>query len=403
MERDRRAFLAAVGTAAVGGCLGDSTDSAPTDSTSSEETRPVDATDSSDDRTATDDGDSSDARERRETTIGFGGDTMVGRRLNRIYGREDVDPATVWGDLRPRLESLDGVCCNLECCLSKRGDPFPDRAYYFRGDPEWAVPALGAGNVRFAALANNHAMDFGAVALTDTIDVLGENGIEVAGAGETPAAARAPATFSVGDVDVAVVSFTDRAEVYGATDGRPGTAYAEADPENPETRRVSGGRSSARSRRIRIYSSRQSTGERTGSSVPAIGSSRSATGSSIGASISFTATALTSFRRSKSTATVSFSTTPATSSTISASKASWATTRATSSKSRSKAGILKRYGSFPSVSTTASRAPARTRRPGSERRCAIAPHRSRRRTSGMATVSSFTSPCFFVFHDRDAE
>ncbi len=65
-------------------------------------------------------------------------------------------------------------------------------------------------------------MDFGAVALTDTIDALEGAGIENAGTGETPTAARALATFSVGDVDVAVISFSDEYEAYAATDDRPG-------------------------------------------------------------------------------------------------------------------------------------------------------------------------------------
>ena len=241
MNRDRRAFLTAVGAVAVGGCSGHPTDSTSSNDTESSDTH-IATSDgaSSDNHTTTDDGDSTDTREHHETTIGFAGDTMVGRNLNQIYGQEDVDPAAIWGDFQPRLNSLDGVCCNLECCLSKRGERFPNRAYYFRGDPEWAVPALNAGNIQFAALANNHAMDFGAVALTDTIDVLTEGGIENAGTGETPAAAHAPATFTVGDVDVAVISFSDEYEVYAATDDRPGIAWAKTDPENPETQRVVG-------------------------------------------------------------------------------------------------------------------------------------------------------------------
>jgi len=211
MNGSRRRFLAATGTAVAGGC------SAPVV-----------------ERGAVDD------RERTETTIGFAGDTMLGRDLNGHYGRDDVDPASVWGDLQPRLESLDGVCCNLECCLSRRGDPFPGRTFHFRGDPGWAVPALDAGNVRFASLANNHAMDYGAVALTDTIDALEAAGIDVAGAGESPAAAREPATFSVGAVDVAVVSFADRYVGYSATDDRPGIAHIKPDPADPDTQRIVG-------------------------------------------------------------------------------------------------------------------------------------------------------------------
>jgi len=359
MNGSRRRFLAATGTAVAGGC------SAPVV-----------------ERGAVDD------RERTETTIGFAGDTMLGRDLNGHYGRDDVDPASVWGDLQPRLESLDGVCCNLECCLSRRGDPFPGRTFHFRGDPGWAVPALDAGNVRFASLANNHAMDYGAVALTDTIDALEAAGIDVAGAGESPAAAREPATFSVGAVDVAVVSFADRYVGYSATDDRPGIAHIKPDPADPDTQRIVGEaieRAQANDPDLLVASVHWG---QTGSNVPANCSSISATGSSIGASTSFTAIAPTSFRRSSATATESSSTTPATSSTISGSKAIWATTEASSSRSRSRVGVSRRYGSSPSRSTTASLAPARTRRPGSGRRCALGPLRSRRRTNGTATVSS---------------
>nr|WP_250139603.1 CapA family protein [Halosolutus amylolyticus] len=189
---------------------------------------------------STADGDARDEFERDHagTTIGFVGDAMLGRNLDERYGRRGVDPAAVWGDLRSRLDSLDAVCCNLECCLSTRGERFPDRAYYFRADPAWAVPALEAGNVRFAALANNHMLDYGPTALVDTLEALSDGGIGHAGAGKTPAAAYAPASFSVDGVDVAVVSVADHYAEYGATDERPGTAYLECDPDDAETRRL---------------------------------------------------------------------------------------------------------------------------------------------------------------------
>jgi poly-gamma-glutamate synthesis protein (capsule biosynthesis protein) len=247
MNERRRALLATLGTVAVGGCAGtDSspgteTDSTPTSSarTSSTETGTTTETTT---RTSSAEETTAEVEESppSEATIGFAGDTMLGRELNDVYGEGGKDPESVWGDLRPRLQSLDGVCCNLECCLSERGERFPDRAYYFRGDPDWAVPALDAGNVQFTALANNHAMDYGAVALTDTIDVLEAEGIETAGTGRTPEAAREPATFTAGGLDVAVVSFADEYEVYAATEDRPGIAWAETDPESSRTRRVVG-------------------------------------------------------------------------------------------------------------------------------------------------------------------
>ena len=245
MTNTRRAFLAAVGTLAVSGCSGRSpeytstTESRTSDNQTTLTDRTTSATDSTtaqSTQTATDTTETTADREPPKTTIGFAGDTMVGRGLNDIYGKASVDPASIWGDFRPQLESLDGVFCNLECCISTHDEPAPKRMYHFRGDPEWAIPALSAGNVRFTNLANNHAMDYGTVALMETIDLLDNAGIANAGTGKTEDAARAPASFSVGDLDVAVVSFSFAYKSDVATDARPGIAWDKIDPDDQQTR-----------------------------------------------------------------------------------------------------------------------------------------------------------------------
>ena len=48
-------------------------------------------------------------------------------------------------------------------------------------------------NIRAAGLANNHALDFGADALEDTLELLDAAGIVAAGAGFGLDAARSPA------------------------------------------------------------------------------------------------------------------------------------------------------------------------------------------------------------------
>jgi len=229
--QSRRAFLTTIGSVAVAGCTGTGRPSRYTTTTTSPTTN-RDESPTTESTTTTE--------HPATATIGFGGDTMVGRTLNDIYGQDGVDPASIWGDLESRLAGLDGVCCNLECCLSTRGERFPGRAYYFRGDPAWAIPALTAGNIRFASLANNHTLDYGVTALTDTIDQLEDAGIAVAGAGQTPTKAREPATFTAGGIDVAVVSLADRSAVYEVSDDRAGIAYAETDPDNEETQQVVG-------------------------------------------------------------------------------------------------------------------------------------------------------------------
>lgn len=168
--------------------------------------------------------------------FGFTGDVMLGRHVNE---RQRSRPGSaVWGDALADLRSLDGVCVNLECCLSTRGTPWQRtrRAFHFRADPDWAVPALREANVSVAALANNHVLDYEEPALLDTLDALEEGGIAYAGAGRDAAEAFRPATASAGDCTVGVLSLTDNTPEYAASEDGPGTAHVEMDPENAETR-----------------------------------------------------------------------------------------------------------------------------------------------------------------------
>ncbi|WP_436924191.1 CapA family protein [Halosimplex amylolyticum] len=181
-----------------------------------------------------------------DARIGFVGDVMLGRNVNDRWSggadsQSDADPAGVWGSTLDSLQSLDGLFLNLEGCLSTRGERRPDRTYYFRADPAWAIPALDAAGTAYASLANNHLLDYGPVALGDTVDHLTDAGIAHAGAGNDRAAATEPAVATVGDLDVGVVAFTDQSRSYGAGPGRPGTAWTPLDPRNPVTRERVGG------------------------------------------------------------------------------------------------------------------------------------------------------------------
>ena len=172
--------------------------------------------------------------------LGFVGDVMLGRLVDREYRRKDRPPEAVWGSMYDRLRELDGLFCNLECCLSTRGREWrrTHRPFHFRADPRWAVPALDRAGIDFASLANNHVLDFEEEALYDTTAHLSEAGIAHAGAGETIEKAREPAFVSVGDIDVAVVAFTDNTPEYAARPDSPGTAWIEIDRENENSRRA---------------------------------------------------------------------------------------------------------------------------------------------------------------------
>jgi len=173
--------------------------------------------------------------------IGFVGDVMLGRSVDERW-RDDPDGATaVWGSMRNRLQSLDGLVANLECCLSDRGEPRPGRTFHFRATPRWAVAALDRAGVSCAGLANNHLFDFGPAALTDTPAHLADGGIASVGAGVDRETAFEPAFVEIDGLSLAVVAVTDQSPSYAADGDSPGTAYAPLDPNHPLTRRRVGG------------------------------------------------------------------------------------------------------------------------------------------------------------------
>jgi len=176
----------------------------------------------------------------RPLRIGFTGDVMLGRLVDEHQRRRDV--MAVWGGMADRLRSLDGLFVNLECCLSKGGTPWTRtyRPFLFRASPDWALRALRDVGVDWASLANNHVLDFGESALTDTLDHLDDADIAHAGAGRTRSQAWEPSLVEVDGLRVALVSFTDNTPEYAAGPHSPGTAHAEIDVDDEETSRLVG-------------------------------------------------------------------------------------------------------------------------------------------------------------------
>jgi poly-gamma-glutamate synthesis protein (capsule biosynthesis protein) len=168
--------------------------------------------------------------------IGLTGDVMLGRLVDHYQRQRPV--TAVWGNLLDVLSELDGLLINLECCLSTRGRPWQrtERAFHFRADPDWAVPALRRVGVDCCALANNHVLDFEEEALVDTLDNLDDANVAHAGAGRTRERAFEPAVVDVGDLTVAFVSVTDNTPEYAASATSPGTAYVDIDVDDEETR-----------------------------------------------------------------------------------------------------------------------------------------------------------------------
>jgi poly-gamma-glutamate capsule biosynthesis protein CapA/YwtB (metallophosphatase superfamily) len=167
-------------------------------------------------------------------TLALAGDSMLGRGTAEALGRRH--PRTlVSEEVAEVAAEADFFLLNLESCISERGEPWPEarKQYFFRAPPA-AVETLTYLGVDCATLANNHALDFGYVALKDTLHYLGESGIACVGAGLELERARAPARFNVDGRRLTVMSATDHPRDYAATIRRPGVALADLRGDSPE-------------------------------------------------------------------------------------------------------------------------------------------------------------------------
>jgi poly-gamma-glutamate capsule biosynthesis protein CapA/YwtB (metallophosphatase superfamily) len=159
--------------------------------------------------------------------LALAGDTMLGRGVaERLRG--DPRAPLVAPEVAEAVASADLFVLNLECCISERGERLPDphKRFFFRAPPV-AAERLAELGVDAVTLANNHALDYGPVALLDTLDHLDRAGIAHVGAGADADAARAPATIGADAVRLRVVAASDHPADCAAGPGRPGIAYAD--------------------------------------------------------------------------------------------------------------------------------------------------------------------------------
>ena len=163
--------------------------------------------------------------------VALAGDTMLGRTVAEEIGRTGRAP---FDDAVVAVAAeADLFVLNLECCVSDRGErwPAPGKPFFFRAPPVAAELLAGIG-VDCVTLANNHALDYGAEALLDTLEHLRAAGVASVGAGEDRDAARAPLVLTAGGLRLAVIAAADHPRDFAAGAAWPGIAYADlaADP-----------------------------------------------------------------------------------------------------------------------------------------------------------------------------
>lgn len=99
------------------------------------------------------------------------------------YDAGGID-AVIDNGMKELLVNADITMVNEEFPFSNRGTQMEDKQYTFRTDPSYAA-ALKKMGVDVVTLANNHILDYGREALSDTFTTLDGQGILYAGAGDS--------------------------------------------------------------------------------------------------------------------------------------------------------------------------------------------------------------------------
>ncbi|MGE0135196.1 MAG: CapA family protein [Dehalococcoidia bacterium] len=156
--------------------------------------------------------------------VGAVGDLMLARDITTLMQQHGA--GYPFERVRPLIEGVDYLIGNMEGTFTTRGSPLA-KTYTFRTPPELAAGLADAG-FGLVTLGNNHAADFGAVSLDDTLSTLDRVGVASVGAGAEERSARAPYVVDVGGQRLGVLSYCGVGESVFAG---AGAGVALADPE----------------------------------------------------------------------------------------------------------------------------------------------------------------------------
>jgi poly-gamma-glutamate synthesis protein (capsule biosynthesis protein) len=153
-------------------------------------------------------------------TIAFVGDLMFARDIVDLMEARGIEYP--FERVRGLLGGTDLLVGNFEGTFTSRGAPI-EKKYAFRAPPALAA-SLAAAGFDAVTLGNNHAYDFGAVGLGDTLEALHSAGVQWVGAGPDEASARAPLVLQAPAGNVAILSYSAVGESVFASGGRAGVA-----------------------------------------------------------------------------------------------------------------------------------------------------------------------------------
>lgn len=147
-----------------------------------------------------------------ERVLMLAGDVMLARGVERSIRDKHRDWSFLFDEVRPLLVDADFAFANLENPISGRGEKV-EKLHVFNASPE-TVPALKGSGFDAFSLANNHTLDYGPLALDDTIANLDAGGVPWLGIAENNDAQR-PFIMDARGVRIGVLAYCDPESDYG--------------------------------------------------------------------------------------------------------------------------------------------------------------------------------------------
>lgn len=120
---------------------------------------------------------------REDISLVFGGDLLLSGAILRQYDNNGGIGGLIEEPLLSHLIESDITMVNQEFPFSERGVAMEEKQYTFQAPPN-RVGILEELGIDIVSLANNHALDYGREALSDTFKTLDDTGISYVGAGE---------------------------------------------------------------------------------------------------------------------------------------------------------------------------------------------------------------------------
>jgi hypothetical protein len=134
------------------------------------------------------------------------GDLCPHYRIEKLVLQNDFK--SVFNDFIDVFQGNDLNITDLECPLTLSDKSRKKIGPHQKAHPK-CIEILKYANIKLAALANNHIMDYGSTGVSDTLEVCRENEIDTVGIGNTPNDAEMPYIFKIKSRQIAIFNYAD--------------------------------------------------------------------------------------------------------------------------------------------------------------------------------------------------